>query len=142
MAVIRGVIQQWNKEGVRESKYSFNIACRIGESWYNFYDKDRRMLEQYLIDFPQGSEVEIDFDESKGYKPVNTIRMLTGAEAFEQASTIFPPDRELPLISDMLKHLVVETNKAINYLDTYVREHALKEYLKNDRELPPRRRRE
>lgn len=74
-----GEVKQWSD--LRPSKYrNFNRGVLVDDTWFNFYSKDATYLQNLHMQFPSGSRVTFEYDETKGYKPVSKIELAGPVE--------------------------------------------------------------
>jgi len=93
--IVIGTITQWSD--LRPSKYhNFNKGVQIDDVWYNFYSKDANYLNNIQMSFPAGTKVKIEYDETKGYKPISKMDKALDTE---QATLKAVPVKPVPVVS-------------------------------------------
>lgn len=84
---------------------SLNLAVQVDGVWYNYYTRNLEEIAKLARELKRDSEVELEYDETKGYKPIKWIRQ---AKPEEVQKTIKDDITGEPIaLSELQKHLSV-----------------------------------
>jgi len=121
---VKGKVQQVS--GPRKTRIgSWNVGLKINGDWFNYYSRDLKEVQSIIDKFPVGSSVAIEYDETKGYSPIQSI---SSAIIEEQATLTGPRSgvttdlQEFKNIVKNLRSIRSDLMKIISYLDTRIRE--------------------
>lgn len=99
-----GEIKQWSD--LRPGKFgSFNRGLQIDDTWYNFYSKDANYINNLINEFKAGTNVKIEYDDTKGYKPVSKIEK-TEEEATQKQITNSIKNEPVPVVDNRREGII------------------------------------
>ena len=101
---IVGEINQWSD--LRPGKFgSFNRGLQIANVWYNYYSKDANYINNLVNDFKAGTVVKLEYDDTKGYKPVTKMEK-TEEEATQTQITNTIKSEPVPVVDNEKEHIL------------------------------------